>query len=96
MTRKEYEEMSLDELIEWACENINDITSEDVLLEFAKTKIDDSNIFMALHILEAIYKSGEAYQGYYLYDYSMGTLETPTPITYKEDFEDLLNFDDED
>lgn len=96
MTRKEFEEMSLDELVEWAWENIDDITSEDALLEFAKTKIDDSSIFMALHILEAIYKSGEAYQGYYLYDYSMGTLETPTPITCKEDFEDLIDFDDED
>lgn len=95
MTRKEYEEMSLEELIEWAYENINDLTTEELLLDFAKAKIDDDNIYMALHILRAIYESSEAYNGYYLYDYSMGTLETPTPITCKEDFEHLIDFEED-
>ena len=95
MTRAEYEEMTLDELIEWAYDNMDEITSEDTLLEFAKVKIDDSNIYMALHILNAIYDSAEAYNGYYLYDYSMGTLSTPTPITCKEDLDYYIFFDDE-
>jgi hypothetical protein len=95
MTRVEFEAMSLDELIEWGYENLDDVTTEEILLEFAKSKIDDENIFMALHILNAIHGSTESYNGYYLYDYSMGTLETPTPITCKEDFEHLIDFDDE-
>ena len=95
MTKKEFNEMRLEELIEWANENINDITTEDMLLEFAKRKIDDENIYLAIHVLRAVWESGESYNGYYLYDYSMGTLDTPTPVTCKEDFEHLIDFDDE-
>lgn len=96
MTKAEFKNMTLDEVIEYANENINDLTTEDMLLEFAKTKIDDENIYMSIHVLRAVWESGEAYNGYYLYDYSMGTLETPTPVTCKEDFEDYIDFEDED
>lgn len=95
MTRTEFEELTLDELLEWACDNVYEITSEDTLIDFAKQKIDDNNIGYALHILGAIYNSEEAYNSYYLYDYSLGTLSTPTPITCKEDLEDYIYFDDE-
>ena len=96
MTRNEFETMELDELIEWAYENLDDITSEEMLLDFAKEKIDDDNLYMAIHILNAVYNSEESYNGYYLYDYSMETLETPTPITCREDLEHLIDFDEED
>ena len=95
MTRAQYEAMTLDELIEWAHENIDDLTDEDMLLSFAKAKIDDDSLYMAMHILSAIYNSNGAYNDYYLYDFSMGTLETPTPVTCKEDFEHLIDFDEE-
>ena len=95
MTRKEYKEMSLEELVDWAVENLDDITTEETLLEFAKVKIDDDNIYLSIHVLKAIWESGEAFNGYYRYDYNMGTMETPTPITCKEDLEDLIDFDDE-
>jgi hypothetical protein len=95
MTNDIYNAMSLDELIEWAYDNLDDLTTEDTLIEFAKQKIDDGSIFMALHILKAIYESGESYNGYYLYDYNMGVLETPTPVTCKEDLRHLIDFDDE-
>lgn len=95
MTRTEFEAMSLDELIEWANENISDLTSEEILIQFAKDKIDDDNLSLAMHVLSAIYNSEEAYDDCYLYDYSMGTLDTPTPITCKEDLEHLIDFEDE-
>lgn len=95
MTKTKFENMTLDELIDWAYENLDDLTTEDSLLEFAKAKIDDDNIFMALHILKAVYESEESYNGYYLYDYNMGTFMTPTPVTCKEDLEHLIDFDDE-
>ena len=95
MTRKEYEEMSLEELVDWAVENLDDITTEETLLEFAKVKMDDDNIYLSIHVLKAIWESGEAFNDYYRYDYNMGTMETPTPITCKEDLEDLIDFDDE-
>jgi hypothetical protein len=95
MTKKEFEAMTLDEAIDWASENLDDLTTEEILLEFAKEKIDEDSLFMALHILRAVYDSVESYNGYYLYDYNMGTLETPTPITCKEDIEHLIDFDEE-
>ena len=95
MTKKEWEELTLDEAIDWAEweYGVNELTSEDSLIRFAKEKIDEDNLFLAIHILEAIYNSEEAYNGYYLYDYSAGTTSTPTPITCKEDLEDYISFE---
>lgn len=95
MTREQFDAMSLEELVEWAYENLDDVTTEEVLLDFAKAKIDDDNIYLSIHVLKAIWESEEAYHGHYLYDYNMGTLETPTPITCKEDIEHLIDFDEE-
>ena len=56
--------------------------------------IENDNILVATHILNAL-NSDPA--NYYNYDDSMGTLEEVTPITTKEDFIDLLkNYYDED
>ena len=91
MTKQQFDEKTLEEVIDWASENIpNEITIEESLLEFAKMKIDDDNI------PKAVYDSDEAFCGYYLYDYNMGMLETPTPITSKEDFEHLIDFNEDD
>lgn len=95
MTKAKFDEMTFEEVFDYVEENsLMDITTEDVLLEFAKTKIDDDNIPMALHILNAVYNNHYNTE-YYKYDYSMGTLETPTPIVDKEDFEIYLYFDEE-
>ena len=94
MTKKEWEGLTLDEAIDWADfeYGVSELTSEDSLIQFAKEKIDEDNLFLAIHILEAIYNSEEAYNGYYLYDYSAGTTSTPTPITCKEDLESYISF----
>ena len=94
MTREQFDNMSFEDLLDLANEEVDDITTEDVLIDFAKMKIDDNNIMMALHVLNAIYDNPYD-TAYYLYDYSMGTLEIPKPITCKEDFEDYIDFDDE-
>lgn len=97
MTKKEWEELTLDEAIDWAYfeYGVYELTTEDTLISFAKEKIDEDNLFLAIHILEAIYNSEEAYNGYYLYDYSAGTTATPTPITCKEDLEDYISFEED-
>lgn len=94
MTKKEWEELTLDEAIDWADYEygVNELTSENNLIRFAKEKIDEDDLGLAIHILEAIYNSEEAYNGYYLYDYSLGTMSTPTPITCKEDLESYISF----
>ena len=94
MTKKEWEELTLDEAVDWADfeYGVSELTSEDSLIYFAKEKIDEDDLGLAIHILEAIYNSEEAYNGYYLYDYSLGTMSTPTPITCKEDLESYISF----
>ena len=96
MTRQEFDKMSLEEAIDYVEESCrySPVTTEEVLIEFAKAKISDNDMGMAIHILGAIYNNEDDTE-YYLYDYSMGKLETPTPITSKEDLEDYIDFDDE-
>jgi hypothetical protein len=94
MTREQFEDMEFEELMNWANSNLNSITNEELLKEYAIEKIQDDNFSMGLHIINAIYENPYSTE-WYRYDYSMGTLETPTPITDKEDIEDLMNFDDE-
>lgn len=96
MTREEFNNMTFEELLEWAYDNIDDMHSEEVLIELAKHEIDEENLQMAIHILQAIYESDAPDDSYYIYDRCMGTLETPTPITCKEDLEDYIDFGDED
>lgn len=95
MKREQFEEMSFEELLEWAYDNIDDMHSEEALIELAKHEIDEDSIRMALHILNAIYESDCPDGSYYIYDRSMGTLETPTPITCKEDLEEYIDFEED-
>lgn len=96
MTREEFNNMSFEELLDWAYDNIDDMHSEEVLIDLAKHEIDEENLQMAIHILQAIYESDAPDGSYYIYDRCMGTLETPTPITCKEDLEEYIDFDEED
>lgn len=93
MTREQFENMDFDELIEYTRCNIGYITTEEVLKDYAIEKIQGDDFNMAIHILNALNDSPYGVI-WYRYDYSMGTLETPTPITEKENIEDLILFDD--
>ena len=87
MTKQDYENKSLNELCEQLSEEGQDITTYETLKDFAIENIKDDNFFMAQHICEAL----NDYQAdYYFYDYNMGTLEVPSPITSKEDLEYLI------
>ena len=94
MTRAEFVNMSFENLMEWAVENLDGITTEDTLKDFAMEKLQNDDFGMVLHIINAIYDNPYNTE-FYRYDYSMGTLETPTPIMDAEDIIDLVDFDDE-
>ena len=94
MTRAEFEKMDFQDLMDYAMENLNDVTDEETLKQFAAEKLESDDFGMVLHIIEAIYNNPYDTE-YYRYDYSMGTLETPTPITELADIDDLIDFDDE-
>lgn len=91
MTREQFEILCFEEMMEWAFENLDCVTDEDTLIQFAVEKIESDNLGLALHILNAVYNNPYNTE-LYRYDYYMGTLEKPTPITDKEDIEDLIDF----
>ena len=95
MKREQFNKMTFDELCEWAYEHVDDVHTEGGLIGMAKHEIDEENLQMALHILNAVFESDCPDDSYYLYDRSMGTLETPTPITCKEDIADYIDFEEE-
>lgn len=89
ITRKEFEEMDLQEVM-CIMKDHDYITSLDALKGYASYLIEDNNFYLAIHILEAL-KECEA--DYYIYDYCMGTLDSPVAIEEKEDIEHLLDFE---
>ena len=95
MKREQFNAMELEELVEWAYENIDYVHHEDALIELAKHEIDEENLNIAIHILTGIYESEEAIHGYYIYDRCMGTLEPVVPITCKEDLEEYIDFEED-
>lgn len=96
ITRKEFEEKTLDELCEMLSENGENITTYESLKDFAKDKIDDDNLFLTIHICNALNLAQDFWPeaNYYIYDYSMGTLETPSAVTCKDDIEHFFDFKD--
>lgn len=91
MTRTEFENKSFEKLIELA-RDYSDVTDYETLKEFAKDKIDDDHFFLVEHVIKAL---KEEQADYYIYDYSMGTLETPTAVNNKEDIEHLFDIEEE-
>lgn len=87
MTREEFETKSFDEVMEQLNEERDDITTYESLKEFVIQQIEEDRFFLAIHILESLDKDMEEW---YEYDYCMGTLQTPSSITIKEDVEHLI------
>lgn len=88
MTRAEFNNMEFEEVMETLNEERDDITTYETLKEFAIEKINDDNFLVAIHILETLQNDSEEW---YLYDYCMGTLDTPSSVTCKEDVEHLID-----
>lgn len=92
MTREEFNTLSFDEVMEKLNEEFNQITTIDILKDYVKECIDDDNFNVAVHILNAIWNDPNPNDSiWYDYDYSMGTLDTPTSINTKEDIEHLID-----
>ena len=86
MTIKELNKLTFDEAIERLQEETNCITTIDTLKDFAIKNINEDNLFLSIHILQAI-ENNET--DYYNYDYNLGIFDTPTPIKTLEDLEDF-------
>ena len=88
MTREEFNEKSFDEVIEQLNEECDDIHTYESMTDFAgHLLLNKNDIYLAIHILEAMRDNPAEW---YLYDFTMGTLETPKAIACKEDLEDTI------
>ena len=71
-------------------------TSDGFCIEFkiqSYETLAEFNYQEKMDIINSIYENPYDTE-WYRYDYSMGTLEIPTPVMYKEDVEDLIEFVD--
>ena len=84
MTKVAFEEKSFDDVMSQLNEELDEITKE-----FAKLKIDEGNYLLANHIIEALQAGYD--EDWWDYDYCMGTLDTPIPLTEKADVEHLID-----
>lgn len=90
MKRKEFEKLagySLEALISKLQEEVNDIVSIEDIKDMAIDFIKEDSVSTAIHLLQAI-TADEA--DYYIYDASMGSLETPVAIHITSDLEQFV------
>lgn len=91
MTKAEFESKSFDEVMEQLDEECDEITTYYSLIDYIKTELDNDNLDLALFLLDAIYNDPSPYDSvWWIYDYSMGTLDTPVCVSAKEDVEHLI------
>jgi len=87
MTREEYNNKNFQDIMEQLNEERDDITTYETLKDFAKEKIEEDSLLVAIHILEALQNDDAEW---YEYDYCMGTCQTPSGITEKEHIEHMI------
>jgi hypothetical protein len=91
MTRKEFESKSFEEVMEQLNEECDDVTTIDILKDFIKEKVDSEDFYLVTHLCNAIWNDpNPSNSDWYLYDYSMGTLNSPVCVSCKEDVEHLI------
>ena len=92
MVRKEFEDLIFEEVVEKLNDECDDNHDREAMLDYSIHCIREQNLFLALHVIEAL-NTHDA--DWFRYDFSMGTLETPSPIVCKEDLEDFILEDEE-
>lgn len=88
MTAKELNNKSFEEVMEQLNEEWDDVHTYESMADFVGDLILNQNdIYLAIHMLEAMRDNPAEW---YLYDFTMGTMETPRAITCREDLEEVI------
>ena len=88
MTVKELNNKSFEEVMEQLNEEWDDVHTYESMADFVGDLILNQNdIYLAIHMLEAMRDNPAEW---YLYDFTMGTMETPRAITCREDLEEVI------
>ena len=95
LSRSNFATMSFEELLNLAHAKLENVHSEYDLKDLAKQFIDKENVYMALHILEALYQaecnSNGYSKNYFVYDVAYdGATNYPRYIRDKKDLEELF------
>jgi len=89
MTIKELYKTNFEDAVTTLCyESDYYITSIEIIKDFIKKLLDEDNFIFAEHLIVAL-NNTDAY--YYDYDFSLGTFETPKPLTELEDLEEYCD-----
>ena len=79
-------------------EEQNEVTTYDLLKEFAKTKLDEGELHLACHILQALIDAENScgeWSDYFCYDYTAGTCDTPKMLSTIDDVAEHIGFEEE-
>lgn len=89
MTREYFENHTFNDVMEKLCEENTDVTTLDMLKDFINDTVVKGEYYLSEHLVKALRNGNDEY--YWLYDYNMGTLDTPVPIDSLEDVEHLID-----
>lgn len=88
MTLKEFEKYSLQEVIAAIQDEFDFVFSKEQLCEIAIQYLQDEDYISADNLIHAIVNDET---DYYMWDSTMGSMYTPSPINSKEDIEEFFN-----
>lgn len=89
MTREYFENHTFNDVMEKLYEENTDVTTLDMLKDFINDTIAKGQYYLSEHLIKALRNGNDQY--YWLYDYNMGTLDTPVPIDSLEDVKHLID-----
>ena len=89
MTREYFETHTFYDVVEKLYEENTNVTTLDMLKDFTKDTITNGQYYLSEHLIKALRNGNDEY--YWLYDYNMGTLDTPVPIDSLEDVKHLID-----
>ena len=89
MTREYFENHTFNDVMEKLYEENTDVTTLDMLKDFINDTVVKGEYYLSEHLVKALRNGNDEY--YWLYDYNMGTLDTPVPIDSLEDVKHLID-----
>lgn len=89
MTREYFENHTFNDVMEKLYEENTDVTTLDMLKDFINDTVVKGEYYLSEHLIKALRNGNDQY--YWLYDYNMGTLDTPVPIDSLEDVKHLID-----
>ena len=89
MTREYFETHSFNNVMKKLYEENTNVTTIDMLKILIEKTVIKSQYYLSEHLIKALRNGDDEY--YWLYDYNMGTLDTPVPVNSLDDVIHLID-----